>query len=55
MQVQGVRDLTVNALSARFATITFSYSGATDNLARQLASRNLALENRGGGWVLRSN
>lgn len=54
-QIPGVQSLSVDALSARAASVTFAFAGGADRLQQQLAQRNLALEDRGGTWVLRSN
>lgn len=52
LAVPGVRGLTVQALTARSATVAFRYTGSAERLTQQLASRQLALEQRGGTWVL---
>jgi len=53
-KVPGLHSIDVGSISARGAEITLTYPGGAAYLSRQLAPYNLALENIGGAWILRS-
>lgn len=53
-RVPGVRDLKIDALSARAARITVEFPGGIDRLADKLASRDFSLQDVNGIWVLRA-
>lgn len=50
--VPGVQALDVKALNARGASITVDFPGGAERLAQAAQSQGLALEQRGGGWLL---
>jgi hypothetical protein len=52
-QVPGLRDLEVNSLSARTASITFDYAGSLGRLQKVLADSGFSFENREENFVLR--
>jgi Uncharacterized protein conserved in bacteria (DUF2066) len=54
MQVPGLQDLEVNALSARTASITFDYTGSLGRLQKVLADGGFSFENREDNFVLRA-
>lgn len=54
MQVPGIRDLEVNALSARTASITFDYTGSLGRLQKVLADGGFSFENGEDNFVLRA-
>jgi hypothetical protein len=54
MQVPGIRDLEVNALSARTASITFDYAGSLGRLQKVLADGGFSFENGEDNFVLRA-
>ena len=54
VQVPGVRDLEVNSLSARTASITFDYAGSLGHLQQVLGQSGFSFENREEAFVLRA-
>jgi len=53
-QVPGVRDLEINSLSARTASITFDYAGSLGHLQKVLADGGFSFENGEENFVLRA-
>ena len=53
VQVPGVRDLEVNSLSARTASITFDYAGSLGRLQKVLADSGFSFENGEENFVLK--
>ncbi|MGE0023818.1 MAG: DUF2066 domain-containing protein [Hyphomicrobium sp.] len=54
LDLPGVDDVRIGAVSARSAEVSVRYSGGGNGLATALASQGLALMDLGGTWVLRS-
>jgi len=54
LQVPGVRDLEINSLSARTASITFDYAGSLGHLQKVLADSGFSFENGEENFVLRA-
>ena len=51
-QIPGVQSLQINGLNARGANLTLDYPGGISRLARAAQSQGLAVEERGGVWVI---
>jgi len=54
LDLPGVDDVRIGAISARSAEVSVRYPGGGNGLASALASQGLALMDAGGTWVLRS-
>ncbi|HEV3241955.1 MAG TPA: DUF2066 domain-containing protein [Methyloceanibacter sp.] len=54
VQVPGIRDLEVNSLSARTASITFDYAGSLGRLQKVLVDGGFSFENGEDNFVLRA-
>jgi hypothetical protein len=54
VQVPGVRDLEINSLSARTASITFDYAGSLGRLQKVLADSGFSFENGEENFVLKA-
>ncbi|MGQ0672324.1 MAG: DUF2066 domain-containing protein [Hyphomicrobium sp.] len=54
LDLPGIDDVRIGAVSARTAEVTLRYPGGAGLLANELAPQGLALRNTGSGWSLRS-
>lgn len=55
LDMPGIDDVRVGAVSARSAEMSFKYPGGPGLLANELGPQGLTLRNTGSGWLLRSS
>jgi hypothetical protein len=55
LNLRGVDDVRIGAITARGADMSLRYPGGAGRLAEVLAAQGMTLRNAGGAWVLRSS